>query len=510
MSSNAWYRAPLRVLGAAVTGVGVLALSAAALGGGMLQSAPEAEEVAAPAVEVAAAPLTLVCPPAPAVPTGDGGDIDYDDQFGTGGGDAQVQTQVVVLGRNGPADVVSAGELGAEPEEVPASGTARVFSSTSPAPVSVVAAPSAEASALVAGAGLARSDTGDLRGLAAASCVQPTSSAWLVGGQTEAGSSARLTLANPGQTPVNVTAQLWGDTGRLDQPVSVTIPADDTRQVLLEASSMEPRLAVHVSVDGGAVAASIQDTVLNGLVPAGTATVTPTQAPNTELLLGPVPVNDTSGTATLRLVNPGDDPATVDLDVLGAEGPAPLAGGQDLVLEAQTVVDVALDGIDAGYVSLAAHSDQPVTGGIVVAREGQPSELDPDQAVIDRAWMPATVPAEHGLLPVVGVGSLVDWAEVALTNPGTTAAQVSVRTIAADGTPGEASDVSVPAGATAMIGDQDTLGLADAVAVEITGDPVLASLTLAGHADNGNLVGVLPLTADADSQQSIRVRLSEY
>ncbi|WP_277049750.1 DUF5719 family protein, partial [Ruania albidiflava] len=282
----------LRVLSSTVTGVGVLALAGAGVAAGMLWEAPESSTVQLPAVQVDASMLDLVCPPTPEVPTGEGGDIDYDEEFGTGGTEAQVSNRLVVVGRGGAAGEATAGPVGsASPETVPAHGDVRLYDSTESSALRLTAEPSGEQTALAAGAALARSDAGDLRGLAAGSCTPPAPSAWLVGGQTEPGASARLTLANPGPTPVEVTAQLWGATGALEEPVTVPVPANDSRQVLLESVSMEPRLAVQVRVDGGAVAASLQDTVLNGLVPAGTATVTPTLPPAQELQIGPVPIN---------------------------------------------------------------------------------------------------------------------------------------------------------------------------------------------------------------------------
>jgi len=156
------------------------------------------------------------------------------------------------------------------------------------------------------------------------------------------------------------------------------------------------------------------------------------------------------------------------------------------------------------------HSDQPITGAVLLSRTGQAGELDPDQPVVDRAWVPATTPAEHGLLPLAGLGSLVDRAEMSVTNPGEDEVQLTVRPIGTDGQAGEASEVTVPAGTTIAVGDDADLDLADAAAVEVTGGPVLASLTMAGHASDGNLIGVLPLTPDADQEQSVQVRLGAY
>jgi len=499
----------LRGMAATVTGVAVIALAGAGVAAGIAEPAPESSPVPPQEVNVGAAPLTLVCPPAPVVPTATSGqDLDYDAQFGTGGGVSALSSQVAVLGREGtPAEAVG-GVVGTDGESVDAEGNLRLLTSSEAAPVQLVAQPSGQDTALAAGATLARSNTGDLRGLAAGSCTEPASSAWLVGGSTEPGSSARLTLANPGPTAVEVTAEAWGATGAIEDPQTVTVPAHDSAQVLLESVSQEPRLAVHLSVAGGNVAASIQDTVLNGLAPAGTGTVTSTSQPQRELTIGPAPVDTDAGSATLRLVNPGTKVATVAVDVLGAKGSTSLGGAQDLKIDPGTVADVALDGINTGQVSLAVDSDVPVTGSVVVARKGQPSQNDPAQRVQDRAWLPASTPAGHGVLPVVGTGNFVGSATIALTNTSEEKATVSLRPVGENGKAKDPVKVTVPAGSTTTVGKD--LNLSGAVAVELTGDPVLASLTLHATPDSGPLIGLLAMTPDANTEQTVNVRLGRF
>src|SRR5699024_2888162 len=68
------------------------------------------------------------------------------------------------------------------------------------------------------GAVVARTDAGDLRGLAAATCVAPGAASWLVGGSTELGSTARLTLTNPGPVPVSVDVSVLTELGVQDAP----------------------------------------------------------------------------------------------------------------------------------------------------------------------------------------------------------------------------------------------------------------------------------------------------
>src|SRR5699024_11566138 len=122
---------------------------------------------------------------------------------------------------------------------------------------------------------------------------------------------------------------------------------------------------------------------LDGLASAGTATGSATLRPAEELRIGPVPIYS-RGAASVRLINLGDEVATVNLEVLGPQGSTELAGAQELESDPNTVTDVSLDGIETGYSSIALHSDQPITGAVLLSRTGQAGELDPDQPVVDR------------------------------------------------------------------------------------------------------------------------------
>ena len=68
---------------------------------------------------------------------------------------------------------------------------------------------------------------GDLRGLTAAPCTQPSAMSWIVGGSIAAGSSAELRLVNPGVTPATAKVTLYGSIGRLSLPSNgeITVPA---------------------------------------------------------------------------------------------------------------------------------------------------------------------------------------------------------------------------------------------------------------------------------------------
>ncbi|MBK5250436.1 MAG: hypothetical protein JJE50_13570 [Actinomycetales bacterium] len=506
-------RTTLRRIGATTSALAVLTGVTAVVGAGYLRPAPTSEPVAAPEVTVGAGPISLVCAGPPRITTDDAGnDIAYDEEFGPSPAGVATLVEGVVVGREGQAPgPASSGALGsADRQDVTVAGEAGFVSASEvTSPSVLVAQPSDDVAALAAGATLARSDTGDLRGLVAASCQAPSSTIWLVGGMTALGSSARLTLTNPGDTPVTATLAAWGATGPVESGAAVVVPPGQARVVLLETLSLEPRIAVRVDAEGGRITASVQDSELRGVVPAGVDIVTATADPSTEVTIGPVPLIDVAPAdadpSVVRLVNPNKEAATVSVSLLGPGGELALPGAQGQVLEPGTVTDISLAGVAAGSYTVRVTSDQPVTGAVMLTRVGQPGEIDPDQPVLDRAWLSAAVPVQHGLVSVPGAGSLVEGAGLAVTNPSQAEEQVTLRTIQPTGEAGEPITVAVAAGTTVTIGQ--LLDLTGAVAVEVSGEWVLASVALTAEVPDGQLLAMLGTTADPDLQQSVTVRL---
>ncbi|TDE96125.1 hypothetical protein EXU48_07785 [Occultella glacieicola] len=508
---NPRLRAVARGVGAATTGLIVLGLTGVVVGAATLSPPPEVTTVPPPEIDVGAGPLSLVCSGPPRLATDDGADIDYDDEFGSGGVELAAVAEAVVLGRDGreaPAATWSA--IGADPIEVPATGDVRYLSQSDPSgPAVLRAEPDGTATALAAGASAARLDSGDLRGLTASECQAPSSSIWLVGGATELGSSARLTLTNPGDTPVAASVDIWGAAGQVSAGNPILVGPGAAESILLESLSLEPRMAVRVTADGGRLTAEIQDSALNGVVPAGTDVVTASADPGPDLTIGPVPLPEADPTApepsVVRLANPNESPTTATVSLLGADGEEVLAGTEDMILEAGSVVDVSLAGIPAGSWTVRVRADQPVTGAAMITRLGVAGELDPDQPVLDRAWVPARTAVDHGMLTLPGLGSVVDEAGVALTNPLDEPQTVTLRTVNAAGRTGDPVEIDLEAGTST--GVTDRIDLADAVAVEVSGTAVLATAALTAQAADGELLTMIPLTPDADEEQSVAVRL---
>lgn len=502
MKLSARVRAVLRRIGLLLSGVLVVALAGGVVAVASVQGQPEPTTIEVPRLSVGSGATSWVCAPVPTLPTAAAGeDLEYDPDLGTGAGQIGTITDVTAIGAAG-RPVMTAGPIGEERTDVGGSGVVASLSQPDvAAPLVAVVEPEASGVPLVGGVSIARADVGDLRGLVASTCQQPVTSAVLVGGSTELGSSARLVLSNPGDTAATVTLTAWGATGPLSDPPTLVVPAGGVRAVLLETVSLEPRIAVQIDAEGGRVVPVIQDSALNGLIAAGTEIVGPTADPTTELLVAGVTLSDAAGaTASLRLVNPGDVAATVTVEMLGPDGPTQLEGAVDSVVEPGTVVDISLAGPANGTYGVRVTSDEPVTGAVRMARTGTAGEDDPDTPPVDIAWLPASVPVDRGVVPIPT--DLVDRTAVTVTNPASSAVDVSVLAYDAGGRVVDEASVAVAPGATSPIEVPE-----GALVLVVEGPQVVAAAVVASDAADGTLVATYPMVADAYAERSVAVRV---
>jgi hypothetical protein len=266
---------------------------------------------------------------------------------------------------------------------------------------------------------------GDLRGLAASSCVSPGTDQWLVGGDTRVGDSTQLVLDNAGLTAATVTVTAYGENGKvaLGSSASLVVPAGKQVVRLLEsAAAGQDRLAVDVRASGGVVAAHLQHSALDGIVAQGVDLVVPGATPGRHLAVADVvsrgeQIADPRA-PQLRLLAP-DHAASVTVGVWGADGRFRLRGAEQVSLDAGSVVDVGLGGMPAGSYTVTVDATQDVVAGVVEQRPGtaakgqrQPWDLawSPAQSVPDAA--PASLPAAGSLALVPGTSSAVSLAAV--------------------------------------------------------------------------------------------------
>lgn len=494
----------LRRIGLALSGLLVLALTVGIGLAATLAGPPSSSPTEVEPLSVGAGATTWLCAPAPTLPTAEAGeDVEYDPDLGTGGGAVATLADLTAIGA-GDTPTMTVGSLAEAGTDAGTAGTLATWSQPEITdPYVGVVEPFAEGVPLVGGVSVARADGGDLRGLSATACQQSVSSAVLVGGSTQLGASARLVLANPGETTASVSLSGWGATGPLPDIAPLVVPAGGVRTLLLETISLEPRLAIRLDVEGGRVVPTIQDSSLDGLIAAGTETVGAAADPTTDLTIAGAAISEAeSASALLRLVNPGLDAATVMVEMLGPDGAEVLPGAESSVIEPGTVADISLAGLPTGQYAVRVTSDVPVTGAVRMARTGTAGEDDPDTAPVDIAWLPASAPVDAGVLQLPT--DLVDTVLVTATNPAAVDAEVSVRAYDATGEVIQDETVSLAAGATTRVEIPDAT-----LAVVLEGDGILASAVVAGEASDGTLISAYPITGDPYTEQSVAVRVTD-
>lgn len=373
--------------------------------------------------------------------------------------------------------------------------------------------------------------SGDLRGLTAAPCSQPSAMSWIVGGSIAAGSSAELRLVNPGVTPATAKVTLYGSIGRLSLPSNgeITVPAGGSSSLALETKgSQDPRIAVSVEADGGSVVPTLVTESLDGETPAGTDVITPGAAPATDLVIPGVEITepatqgevpdaktgaDSSDTPAVRIVNPGAAPATVSVTMLGKDGARPLSGAQSVTIDAGSVFDIQLAGVPAGTYGVQVTSNTPVGAAVRTVRSGGEYPARSKALVHDQAWAQAALPgaADSGLLAVPRAASLSSAVTVA--NSGET---TSVTLSSLDGSwkqdvkvaKGSSSVVEVPAKVSAVrlnaAGRKGSSGTSHAPSGLAAATIVTAQ---AGGDLAGTLISTVPAQPDATVQAQRRILL---
>lgn len=235
--------------------------------------------------------------------------------------------------------------------------------------------------------------SGDYRGLATGSCQSASLDTWLVGGATTPGNSTVLQLMNPSANPVEARVEVWGDTGKQRFPRGEKLRINPHDQVSIPLESALPSLqslAVHVTASGAGVAASLMTHSLQGLTAGGVSLVHASVSPASTQVIPGVAMSGDLG--AVRILNPGADTTHASIEVINENGRFPLPGGTKVTLDADTVTDFTLGGLQAGNYAVVITAPAPVVAGAVVYRHGGESHQDPGRFMRDHAWLPALLP----------------------------------------------------------------------------------------------------------------------
>lgn len=438
--------------------------------------APEPQYLGVDPISVGPGRTMIVCPPAPqAAGAGGASDIDFDEGLGTGSRTIAGETTIVSSGA-APGGVLS-GRMGQDLE----TAEAVIRTESGPDPVVAQLAPVDGRAPDVVGVTIGHAEEGDLRGLVAGGCIQPSAGGWFVGGNTEVGSSTQLLLANPGDTPVRVRVQVWTGLGPGDSAVELLDPGGST-VLLTETLDRAERIAFHVTADGGRAAAFLTTSSLEGIVPMGVSQVIAGAPPSTDTYVGPLHLEDfavSSWQTDLRVLNAGEEPAVVSVSLLGPDGLEVLSGAQELTVDPGSVSDIPVAAPEAGEYTLHVAASHPIVAAARTVAQGEHSE-ELAGTPSDRSWLASGQPVEQVML-VHDRG-----ATLAVTNPSGNAVEAELETLGERGQVLTTATLGLHAHQTVTIEAPEA-----ATAVRITGPSLLGS---AQYQREGPLIGAVPAT----------------
>lgn len=340
--------------------------------------------------------------------------------------------------------------LGGKPGEAPngaiakPGGAVRVLAARADTRPSVVRGAGALAPGLTADVLTVSSRDRD-RALASVACVEPSADVWFVGGASAIGRRSTLFLSNAEISPATLDIDVYDAKGLVTAPAGrgVVVPASQTRRIAIDALAPGAgRVAVRVRVASGRVSAALRDVQRNGLRPQGADYVPIAAPPSRSVVLPGLPGG--LGSRDLTILVPGNNDATVNVEVLGRDGSFVPQGVDVVQVGAGSIKTVSLtEAVDGEAVSVRLTSDEPITAGALYRRAERGT-------VPEFAWTAAT-PALVGTGGVASSITGAGWSAGVMIAAPQGAAVVVVRR----GLPGGALQdqvIDIPAGAVRLVG----------------------------------------------------------
>ncbi|MFC5370591.1 DUF5719 family protein [Arcanobacterium bovis] len=361
------------------------------------------------------------------------------------------------------------------------------------------------------GSSMHRANAGDLRGLASNPCQWAQNSAWLVGSNTQIGTSNRLAIANPGTHPIQVNVEAYTSVGRAELGANkyINVAPGSTKSLALDGIvPADPRIALRLSTDSGKFVASLQSLQLEGYKPKGVDFIKSGNSGRTVFInglylppgkSGPDVVADTRLSqqsdlvdphvkGSIRVVNAEKSVRTVKIKTVGAHGEInTLPGGESVTIAPEATLDLTLDGMKAGDHSLIVEADGEISAGARVAYVADSGETDV-------SWLAPQRPFNNGGAAVgFASGRLIITADSATTVTWTAYKEDGVRISSADVEVSGVTPVGLPDG-TAYV----TLS---------SSDPVYASVAASIDINGAKGIDWIPITSNTFDSSSVRVRV---
>ncbi len=236
------------------------------------------------------------------------------------------------------------------------------------------------------------SDT--MKGLTASACNQPLAESWLVAGSTVTGSSSLVLLTNPGNVTSTVTLTVYSENGVVDTPGSTNLVVEARSQRVVSLNGLAPGVnasVVHVQSRGGKIAASLQESITEGLDAIGIDTSTAVAGPSKQVSIPGVRVGaPIAGEATddhehdlsrvLRVFSSGESTSQVKVIAHGPDGSSEELGTFDVV--PLTVNEFVIPELPEGVYTVTLESDALLLGSVRLVTAGT---VSPDFAAFQAA-----------------------------------------------------------------------------------------------------------------------------
>ncbi len=379
-------------------------------------------------------------------------------------------------------------------------------------------------------------DEGPVTGLAVGECVPAEQSRWFFGPETGPGASSLLTLSNPydrASTVEITTYDAEGERGASGSR-SIVVPPQTVRTVNLAAlTGGTANLGVDVAAAGAPVAAQLQSSRAAGLTGVGTEFLPGSGGAAEEHHIPAIPMPDTTEAededtlpAELWIHVPGQEGATVELQVFGEDGQLALESPSVFTVEGGRVDALELLGPEAGVYDVVVRTDRPSYAAVGSRGMGEGAELDAeDEAAaeeaaeeegeelestlaLDFSWGIGAQPLDPGsgaILPEIG---RTEEAETALHLFSPQGGSLTYQLVGQDGELSEPQQAEVPADRSLVISAEEleeVMEDAVAVVVEDSDAAVHASL-LTTHEDGRFSISQVGPLREAEVTVPVRIR----
>lgn len=228
---------------------------------------------------------------------------------------------------------------------------------------------------LVAGTQLQVGAGESLGGLATAACAEPSNDMWLVGGATDVGRTTLLVLENPTEVYSTAKLEIFGEKGPVAMLKSDGIQVPPRTQRIISVAGYARDVVapvIHVSSSGGALLATLQQSVIRTLVPSGVEWINPSAAASTTQVMTGVYIAGNAGDgehgavmsdleSTIRVLVPGTEAAEVKIKAISLAGDVTELTAP---MNAQQVIQFPFLGVSEGMYTVVVSANRPIVASV--------------------------------------------------------------------------------------------------------------------------------------------------